>query len=79
MLLTITLMTLMVSVELESPTEASLVWAPSMILGINWIRSSELPIPASVTEVVAASVTSSIWELEREFVRVLLVDLEETL
>jgi len=72
------LMTLMVSVELESPAVASLVWAPSMILGINWIKSSELPIPASRTAVVAASVTSVICELEREFVRVLLVDLVET-
>jgi hypothetical protein len=71
-------MTLMVSVELESPAVASLVWAPSMILGINWIKSSELPIPASLTAVVAASVTSLICALEREFVRVLLVDLVET-
>ena len=76
MLLTITLMTLIVSVELESPAEASLVWAPSMIFGITWIKSSELPIPASLTAVVAASVTRAICELERELVRVLLVDLD---
>ena len=49
-----------------------------MILGMSWIRSSELPIPASLTAVVAASVTSVICEFEREFVRVLLVDLVET-
>ncbi|HJM05140.1 MAG TPA: hypothetical protein QF887_02015, partial [SAR324 cluster bacterium] len=59
-------------------TEASLFWEPSMILGMSLIRSSELPIPASRTAVVAASVTSMICELEREFVRVLLVDLMET-
>ena len=71
-------MTLMVSVEPDKPTEASLLWEPSMIIGMSWIRSSELPIPASRTAVVAASVTSMICELEREFVRVLLVDLVET-
>ena len=49
-----------------------------MILGMSWIRSSELPIPASRTAVVAASVTSVICELEREFVKVLMVDLVET-
>ena len=68
----------MVSVEPDKPTEASLLWDPSMILGMSWIRSSELPIPASRTAVVAASVTSVICALEREFVRVLLVDLVET-
>ena len=41
-LLPITLMTLIVSDEFESPTVASFPCDPSMILGMIWIRSSEL-------------------------------------
>ena len=78
-LLPITLMTLIVSAEFESPTVASLACDPSMILGMSWIRSSELSRLAVVTAVVAALTTKVIWELERELERVLLVLLDETL
>ena len=49
-----------------------------MIFGTSWIKSSEFENPASETACSAASVTSLICALEREFVRVLLVDLVET-
>ena len=78
-LLPITLMTLIVSAEFESPTVASLACDPSMILGMSWIRSSELSRLAVVTAVVAALTTKVIWELVSELERVLLVLLDETL
>ena len=74
-----TLMTLIVSDEFESPTVASLPCDPSMILGMIWIRSSELSRLAAVTAAVAASTTEVIWELVRELERVLLVLRDETL
>ena len=78
-LLPITLMTLIVSAEFESPTVASLACEPSMILGMSWIRSSELSRLAVATAAVAASMTKVIWELVSELERVLLVLLDETL
>ena len=77
-LLAITLMTFIVSDEFESPTVASLPCDPSMILGMIWMRSSELSRLAAVTAAVAASTTEVIWELVRELERVLLVLREET-
>ena len=50
-----------------------------MILGIIWIRSSELSRLDAVTAVVAASTTEVIWELVRELESVLLVLRDETL
>ena len=78
-LLPITLMTLIVSDEVESPTVASLPCVPSIILGIIWIKSSELSRLAAATAAVAASTTEVIWELVRELERVLLVLRDETL
>ena len=78
-LLPITLMTLIVSDELESPTVASLPCDPSIILGIIWIKSSELSRLAAATAAVAASTTEVIWELVRELESVLLVLRDETL
>ena len=78
-LLPITLMTLIVSDEFESPTVASFPCDPSMILGMIWMRSSELSRLAAVTAAVAASTTEVIWELVRELESVLLVLREETL
>ena len=75
----ITLMTLIASNEFESPTVASLPCDPSMILGMIWIRSSELSRLAAVTAAVAASTTEVIWELVRELESVLLVLRDETL
>jgi len=74
-----TLMTLIVSDELESPTVASLPCDPSMILGMIWMRSSELSRLAAVTAAVAASTTEVIWELVRELESVLLVLRDDTL
>ena len=68
-----TLMTLIVSDEFESPTVASSPCDPSMILGMIWIRSSELSRLAAVTAAVAASTTEVIWELVSEFERFLLL------
>ena len=78
-LLPMTLMTLIVSDEFESPTVASLPCDPSMILGMIWIRSVELPKLAAVTAAVAASTTKVICELLRELESVLLVLRDETL
>ena len=78
-LLPITLMTLIVSDEFESPTVASLPCDPSMILGMIWMRSSELSRLDAVTAAVAASTTEVIWELVRELESVLLVLRDETL
>ena len=78
-LLTITLMTLIVSDEFESPTVASFPCDPSMILGMIWMRSSELSRLDAVTAAVAASTTEVIWELVRELESVLLVLRDETL
>ena len=50
-----------------------------MILGMIWMRSSELSKLAAVTAAVAASTTEVIWELVRELESVLLVLREETL
>ena len=50
-----------------------------MILGIIWIRSSELSRLDAVTAVVAASTTEVIWELVRELESVLLVLRDDTL
>ena len=58
-----TLMTLIVSDEFESPTVASFPCDPSMILGMIWMRSSELSKLAAVTAAVAASTTKVICEL----------------
>ena len=71
MLLTMTLITLIVSVESVN-TEESLPWLPSMILGMSSIRFSELLNPAVLTVVVAALTIRVIWVLVREFERVLL-------
>ena len=57
---------------------ANLPCDPSMILGMIWIKSSELSRLAAVTAVVAASTTDVIWALVRELERVLLVLLDET-
>ena len=78
-LLPITLITLIFSDEFESPTVANSPCAPSMILGMIRIRSSELSRLAAVTAAVAASTTEVIWELVRELERVLLVLRDETL
>jgi len=78
-LLPITLMTLIISDEFESPTVASFPCDPSMILGMIWMRSSELSRLDAVTAAVAASTTEVIWELVRELESVLLVLREETL
>jgi len=78
-LLPMTLMTLIVSDEFESPTVASLPCDPSMILGMIWMRSSELSRLAAVTAAVAASTTEVIWELVRELESVLLVLRDDTL
>ena len=78
-LLPITLMTLIVSDEFESPTVASFPCDPSMILGMIWMRSSELSRLAAVTAAVAASTTEVIWELVRELESVLLVLRDDTL
>ena len=50
-----------------------------MILGIIWIRSSELSRLAAATAAVAASTTEVIWELVRELESVLLVLRDDTL
>jgi hypothetical protein len=50
-----------------------------MILGMIWMRSSELSSPAVLTAVVAASTTEVIWELVRLLESVLLVLRDETL
>ena len=50
-----------------------------MILGIIWIRSSELSRLDAVTATVAASTTEVIWELVRELESVLLVLRDDTL
>ena len=50
-----------------------------MILGMIWIRSSELSRLDAVTAVVAASTTEVIWELVRELESVLLVLRDDTL
>ena len=79
-LLPITLITLIVSDEFESPTVASLACVPSIILGIIWIKSSELSRLAAATAAVAASTTKVIWALVRLIgSSVLLVLREETL
>jgi len=80
-LLPITLITLIVSDEFESPTTvASLACVPSIILGIIWIKSSELSRLAAATAAVAASTTKVIWALVRLIgSSVLLVLREETL
>ena len=78
-LLPITLMTLIVSDESESPTVASLPCVPSMILGMIWIKSSELSRLAAATAAVAASTTKVICELVRELESVLLVLRDDTL
>jgi hypothetical protein len=72
-------MTLIVSDEFESPTVASFPCDPSIILGMIWMRSSELSRLAEVTADVAASTTEVIWELVRELESVLLVLRDETL
>ena len=74
-----TLMTLIFSDDSESPTVANLPCDPSMILGMIWIKSSELSRLAAVTAAVAPSTTDVIWVLVRELERVLLVLLDETL
>ena len=79
-LLPITLITLIVSDESESPTVASLPCVPSIIVGIIWIKSAELSWLAAVTAAVAASTTKVIWALVRLIgSSVLLVLREETL
>jgi hypothetical protein len=78
-LLPITLMTLIVSDELERPTVANFPCDPSMIFGMIWMRSSELSRLAAVTAAVAASTTKVICELVRELESVLLVLRDETL
>ena len=50
-----------------------------MILGMIWIKSSELARLAALTAAVAASTTEVIWELVRELERVLLVLRDEVL
>ena len=78
-LLPITLMTLIFSDDSEGPTVANLACDPSMILGMIWIKSSELSRLAAVTAAVAPSTTDVIWALVRELERVLLVFRDETL
>ena len=78
-LLPITLMTSIASNEFESPTVASFPCDPSIILGMIWMRSSELSRLDAVTAAVAASTTEVIWELVRELESVLLVLRDETL
>ena len=72
-------MTSIASNEFESPTVASFPCDPSIILGMIWMRSSELSKLAAVTAAVAASTTEVIWELVRELESVLLVLRDETL
>ena len=71
MLLTMTLITLIVSVESVN-TEESLPWLPSMILGMSSIRFSELLSPAVLIVDVAALTTQVICALVKELERVLL-------
>ena len=78
-LLLITLMTLIFSDDSESPTVANLPCDPSMILGMIWIKSSELSRLAALIAPVAPSTTEVIWALVRELERVLLVLRDETL
>jgi len=78
-LLPITLITLIVSVEVDSPTVASLACVPSIILGMIWMRSSELSRLAAVTAAVAASTTEVIWLLVSVLESVLLLLRVETL
>jgi hypothetical protein len=77
-LLTITFITLIDS-ALETPRSDIFPCAPSTIVGISAIRSSELYRLAAVTLAAAAVVMEEIWAAVRELVRVLLVFLEETL
>jgi len=77
-LLTITFITLIDS-ALEIPRSDILSCAPSTIVGISAIRSSELSRLAAVTFAVAAVVMEVIWAAVRELESVLLVFLEETL
>jgi hypothetical protein len=78
-LLPITLITLIVSVEVDSPTVARLACVPSIILGMIWMRSSELSRLAAVTAAVAASTTEVIWLLVSVLESVLLLLRVETL
>ena len=77
-LLTITFITLIDS-ALETPRSDILLCAPSTILGMSAIKSSELSRLAAVTVVAAAVVMEEIWAAVRELESVLLVFLEETL
>jgi hypothetical protein len=77
-LLSITFITLTDS-ALETPRSDIFVCAPSTILGISAIKSSELSRLAAVTVAAAPVVIVEIWAAVRELVRVLLVFLEETL
>ena len=77
-LLTITFITLIDS-ALETPRSDILPCAPSTIVGISAIKSSELSRLAAVTVVAAAVVMEEIWAAVRELESVLLVFLEETL
>ena len=77
-LLTITFITLIDS-ALEIPRSDILPCAPSTIVGISAIRSSELSRLAAVTFAVAAVVIVEIWAAVRELESVLLVLREETL
>jgi hypothetical protein len=77
-LLTITFITLTDS-ALETPRSDMFVCAPSTILGISAIKSSELSKLAAETLAVAAVVMEEIWAAVRELESVLLVFLEETL
>jgi hypothetical protein len=72
-LLTITVITLIVSDELQSPSVASLACDPSMIFGMIWIRSSEPSKLAAVIASVAAFTKEVIWKLVRELESILLV------
>ena len=78
-LLTIPLLPLLVSDAFARSPVARFPCDPSMILGMIWMRSSELSRLDAVTASVAASTTEVIWELVRELERVLLVLREETL
>ena len=71
-LLAITLMTLIDS-ALEIPRSDILPCAPSTIVGIRAIKSSELSWLAAVTVVFAAVVIVEIWAEVRELESVLLV------
>ena len=77
-LLTITFITLIDS-ALETHRSDILLCAPSTILGMSAIKSSELSRLAAVTVVAAAVVMEEIWAAVRELESVLLVFLEETL